>query len=284
MTIRALTVDAEGVGRLDRFLRKQFPQAPYGALMVAVRKGRVRVNKKKARFDTLLNVGDTVHTSLEDRSPKPQTIDSQLLSEICIFEDDNFWVCNKPADLSVHAGTRHKHYSLDVLLQNYSKEKDIARIRLVSRLDLRTTGVLVCAKNRHAAEAVRVALVNHCVEKTYFAVVQGTIQENATFNVTEPVVVEGKSMPAETHMTCVASGKHHALLKIRPITGRKRQIRHHCSHIGHTIVGENTKHPLLLHAHTWKMDVLGQNYQWVCVPPKAMLAYICQHVPTTLFQ
>lgn len=163
-----------------------------------------------------------------------------------IFEDDYFLAVNKPPGLLMHKSkiARDAKENLQDLLQQYYGEK----VFLVHRLDRKTSGVVLVAKNSKIAKNLSEQFVNHIPQKTYHAIVRGFI--------TEPVVNDrdleddrGISQKAETKFnplqtTCLKliSGKYSetrlTLVEAKPKTGRTHQIRKHLAQLRHYIVND----------------------------------------------
>lgn len=264
----------EGAGRLDRFLKKNIP-VHYGALMRAVRCGDVKVNGKRGRVDTVVGVGDSVDIygiSFEQDAPQHVTEkDAKFVKSLCIYQDDHLWVCQKPPGLAVQRGTATRR-SLDVLVRGVSAQKGDTPWRLVHRIDKRTSGVVVCAKNRKTAQELTELFRTQQVTKDYLALVEGRMYGEGVLQ--SPVGPQKDA--ACTRYRVVASARHHTLLRVQPITGRKRQIRQHLSSINHPIVGDgrDKKGPFLaLHALSLSFVWCGQRFMWMAPVPEAFRSF-----------
>lgn len=144
----------------------------------------------------------------------------------------------------------------------------------VHRLDRATSGVLLFAKTPEIASLIGQQFMVQAIEKTYFAIVRGYMP--ADILVDNPVKNENRvAYDAVTHFTCLAQSElplainryptsRYSFVKVQPKTGRWHQIRLHCSHLRHPIIGDkrhgDNKHNnflrgyleqdrLLLHAH-----------------------------------
>ncbi|MCY4413915.1 MAG: RluA family pseudouridine synthase [Alphaproteobacteria bacterium] len=274
---QSLQVCEEGAGRLDRFLSKHLNNLRYGALMRAVRKKLIRVNGKRAYVDTMLVVGDTVEVRFLPMLAKEEialtTKDIAFIESICIFEDNKVWVCNKPCGLAVQDGTSIER-SLDALLRAYSHHKGLSRIRLVHRIDRETSGVMVCAKNRESAECLRKEFASRSVQKTYHALVVGHVKRDGVIK--RALQCDGGLQDAVTRYEVIRSNEAASLLKIVPLTGRKRQIRRHLASIGHPIIGDQLflkgEKKLCLHASSLCFNLWG-GCTWTA-PMSAHLAHM----------
>jgi len=225
----------EGEGRLDRFLKKYF-SAPYGVLMRALRKGDVRVNGRRGSVDTYVRCGDIVETYGLSRSlPKIMAASSnyhEQLQAMCIYDGEDIWVGNKPSGLAVQSGPNIQE-SLDHWVRVYAESRGEPFWRLAHRLDRQTSGVIICAKNRRSAQEITALFRDQMVQKTYIAVVQGRVEHDGSID--QPI---GESASALTHYRVLMCSERYSVLSVRPMTGRKHQIRAHLSAIKHPIMGD----------------------------------------------
>jgi 23S rRNA pseudouridine955/2504/2580 synthase len=165
-----------------------------------------------------------------------------------LYEDENYFVFNKPPGLPVQGG-KGVGISLDSLLsQNYKP-----RPLLVHRLDKDTSGVMVTAKNKQSAAAIAVLfLQGSALKKRYHALCSGLAGQGG--KITEPLLIKGREQRAETLFTRLGvSGEisgiaeketdsvkiRFSLLELEPATGRMHQIRRHLAQIGHPILGDD---------------------------------------------
>ena len=184
---------------------------------------------------------------------------------LTLFEDDDILVINKPSGLLSLSGKNplnkdSVHYRL-----NHSRPG----IRLLHRLDLGTSGVMLLAKNKAANTALMHQFQQRAVEKIYLAVLDGIV-EQSEFSIDLPIargefpaqiVCENTGKPALTKVTVLAIDTLQQSTRVRltPLTGRTHQLRLHCKAFGHPILGcdiykqgqSEAKAPrLLLHAHS----------------------------------
>jgi len=118
---------------------------------------------------------------------------------------------------------------------------------VVHRLDRDTSGVVVLAKNAIAAAELSAAFRDRKVQKTYLAIVEGSIPDG---ELTNPIGVDPRRPRARkvrsdgqtAHTTITTLGREHCLSAIRavPHTGRTHQIRVHLAHHGAPILGDRT--------------------------------------------
>lgn len=178
----------------------------------------------------------------------PQTTEPAVNNQIkVLYEDDVIIAVDKPAPLPMHPCGRFNRNTLDYIInQVYVDEQ----IRILHRLDANTTGVVIMAKKKSAAQFIHPQFVNHQVDKTYLARVQGhpreeqfeceeSISSEASAAGSRKITVEGRS--AKTSFNVLQRFEDQtSLVECKPKTGRTNQIRIHLSHLGFPIIGDPT--------------------------------------------
>lgn len=187
-----------------------------------------------------VSAGDALTVRLRE-SGAPQTATSAESLRVT-YADDDILVVDKPAGLAVHPTHNHQGDTLANQVAAYLRETGKeAAFRAVGRLDKSTSGLVLCALNRHAA-----ALLPERYRKTYYALAEGEFTGCGTVDAPIYRPDPGKTLraagtagePAVTHWESLCAGQGMTFLRLRLETGRTHQIRVHMAHIGHPLAGD----------------------------------------------
>lgn len=246
--------DAEGGLRLDRFVAAHCPELSRTRVQELIGSGLVLLNGKAAKDSHKVRAGDRVAVVPQPRPPLQAEAESIPLN--ILYEDDDVIAIDKPAGMSVHAGAGNSHGTLvNALLgrgQTLSQTDDPVRPGIVHRLDKKTSGILLVAKNDFAHAKLAEAFRDRTIQKTYIALVQGILQEESgrielaiardpnrrTRMTAKRASLLPNSRPARTDWRALARIGSTTLLEIQLHTGRTHQIRVHFSAIKHPVVGD----------------------------------------------
>lgn len=264
--VQTLTVATEdGEQRLDRWLKRQFPQITQGLIEKACRKGDIRVDGGRAKASTRVLPGQSVRVPPlpegEAAPPTPKSkitlSDARMIQAAVIWRDQHIIALNKPPGLASQGGsgqgTRHVDGLTEALMFDY-KERPV----LVHRLDMDTSGVLLLARTPRVARRLAEAFRHREARKIYWAIVAGVPQPlkgTIRYGLLKSGSREGGEKmrcihPAEVDRTEGAKravtdfavlerlGSRAAWVALSPITGRTHQLRAHMAEIGHPILGD----------------------------------------------
>ena len=188
----------------------------------------------------ILYAGDRIEIRLPEDLSEIEPVDGM---PPILFEDDRLLAVDKPASMPVHPVKDHQLDTLANRVSAYQQSRGESYIfRALNRLDKDTSGIVLIAKDR-----ISYSLIKPTVEKVYFAVCEGIIEEAGTINETIALAPDSKIKrcvsadgdSAVTHYTPIKHGKTHTLCRVVIETGRTHQIRCHMSHIGHPLAGDD---------------------------------------------
>lgn len=250
LKVQFITIEPELEGqRIDNFLRTFLKGVPKSLIYRILRKGEIRVNKKRVKPEYKLLANDELRIP-PIRVSEPSELPSTKLDKVSslenhiLFEDEWIIVLNKPTGTAVHGGSGLSFGVIEALRALRPAQKFL---ELVHRLDRDTSGCLLIAKKRSALKSLHEQLRDKQVDKRYQALVSGNWPENR-FKVKAPLIKnilksgermvsvnEEEGKPSETRFRILNQYKDATLVEASPITGRTHQIRVHCLHAGHPI-------------------------------------------------
>lgn len=238
--------------RIDNFLRTKLKGVPKSLIYRLLRKGEIRVNKKRIKPEYKIQSGDLIRIApirVPEKGESAPASESllELLDRSVLFEDDRLLVINKPSGLAVHGGSGVALGLIEAIRQ---LRPSAHFLELVHRLDRDTSGCIMIAKKRSTLRLLHEALRQRQVEKIYQALVVGRWDSRQKF-VDAPLLrdelrsgerlvrVDQQGKPSYTGFTVLRRfGDVATLVEARPRTGRTHQIRVHAQFVGHPIVGD----------------------------------------------
>lgn len=276
-----IVIDQADDGKqVHKWLRLLLPGMPLSGIHKFIRIGRIKVNGKRAKRDTVLRQGDSVNLYMSDedytasRQDKREKFAGVRRDVEVYLETDEMLIVNKPLGVLVHAAEGAEYVStLQAQVEAYvyrARERSAGQAfspAPVHRLDRNTSGLVIFAKTSRAARELGAAFQEGRIVKTYFALVNGLVRKGGTILAAlardnDAVTrIDSTGKASATHYSPVEAAGGTTLLQIRLETGRTHQIRAHMAHIHHPLVGDvkygarrRGSEPFYLHAaHLSKM-------------------------------
>jgi 23S rRNA pseudouridine955/2504/2580 synthase len=247
------TVSQDEAGqRIDNFLLRHFKSVPRSRVYRILRKGEVRVNRKRVDAEYRLAAGDEVRlppVRVDDSSvpTRPSSSLIELIEKSILHQDARVLVINKPAGVAVHGGSGMSFGLIEALRASRPAEQ----LELVHRLDRDTSGCLIVARTRAALTSLHKLIREGGVSKTYLALVAGSWQLG-TKRIDAPLATDNRKA-GERHVKVAAAGKDSVsifkpvqffgplatLMQVDIPTGRTHQIRVHAAFAGHPLLGDD---------------------------------------------
>jgi 23S rRNA pseudouridine955/2504/2580 synthase len=252
-SVTQVTIDENYNGqRLDNYLIRILKGVPKSRIYRIIRKGEVRINKKRAKPEQRLETGDMVRIPpIQLATPQiPSLPKKGLTTDIekhIQYEDENLLILNKPSGIAVHGGSGVNFGVIELLRMS---RRDAKFLELVHRLDRDTSGCLLVAKKPSVLKQLHELLREGGVDKRYLALVKGhwpkkqvevsapllKYQTRAGERIVTINAEEGKTSLTEFHV--LQYFENCTLVEAIPHTGRTHQIRVHAAYMQHPIAGD----------------------------------------------
>ena len=308
--------------RLDKWINFHFNHVSKIMMEKLCRTGQIRVNSSRVKpnFKLIENQIIRIPNFIRKKNQKNDKFltkkKEQLFNKIkksIVYEDEYFFIFNKPFGLAVQGGSKLGPVHLDGILPFFS-ERDYPIPKLVHRLDKDTSGILVVAKTPKSASAFSKLMIERRIKKSYWALVNQSIKYktgilyspqkdesvqkkniiykynlnkdylNAKFYFLE---AEDKEM-VSTYKKLKVNNENVSLLNLFAVTGRKHQLRKQLAAIGYPIIGDNKytiksqlvtdngKEKLQLHARgiIFQNPISGKLINVKCPPPVHMKKFL----------
>ena len=270
--------------RFDRWFKNKILDIPQGLIEKIIRKNLIKVNGKKTKSSYRVQETDIVEIYNIDRIKQtkkniitqyiPTKTERDKYDDFIIEDNQNFVVINKPSGIAVQSGTKSFKNILDTLRN--TKYFDDTKPFIVHRLDKETSGILIVAKNREYAQLFTSLFRIRKIHKTYLAVVYGEVKKDIKVLEDNLVLYENDRkiiQKATSYLKVLKSSALYSLLELRPITGRKHQLRKQLYNIGNSIIGDDKYYVkksvnfvksknLMLHAYEIKFMINNVKYNF----------------------
>ena len=234
--------------RIDRWVRFKFGKIPQGLIEKYLRLGKIKLNKKKVKSSQKIKTKDNIdlfniefkETIVQKKIKFKPTKDIIKSNENQIIDNnENFIVLNKSSGISVQGGTKSKKNLVDI----FSKSEIFQGTKpySVHRLDKDTSGIFIMAKNRESAQLLTSLFRLRKVHKTYLAICHGELdKESGEWN-DDLIRYDGEKKiieKAKTLYKVLDKNSQASLVELKPITGRKHQLRKQLYELGQPIFGD----------------------------------------------
>ena len=234
--------------RIDRWTRIKIGKIPQGLIEKYLRSGKIKINKKKIKSSAKVKTNDIVsffnldfkETIVQKKikfEPSKDIIKSN--EDQIIDNNENFIVLNKSSGISVQGGTKSKKNLVDIFAKSeiFQGTKPYS----VHRLDKDTSGVFIMAKTRESAQLLTSLFRLRKVHKTYLAICHGElIKDSGEWN-DDLIRYDGEKKiieKAKTIFKVLDKNSEASLVELKPITGRKHQLRKQLYALGQPIFGD----------------------------------------------
>ena len=234
--------------RIDRWTRLKIGKIPQGLIEKYLRSGKIKINKKKIKSSSKVKTNDVVdffnldfkETIIQKKikfEPSREIIKSN--EDQIIDNNENFIVLNKSSGISVQGGTKSKKNLVDIFAKSeiFQGTKPYS----VHRLDKDTSGVFIMAKTREAAQLLTSLFRLRKVHKTYLAICHGELNKDSWEWNDDLIRYDGDKKiieKAKTIYKVLDKNSEASLVELKPITGRKHQLRKQLYALGQPIFGD----------------------------------------------
>ena len=273
--------------RIDRWIRLTLGKIPQGLIEKYLRAGKVKLNKKKVKSSQKIKTNDEVNLfnidfkeSIVQKKIKFEPSKDIIKSneDQIIDNNENFIVLNKSAGISVQGGTKSKKNLVDIFAKSeiFQNNKPFS----VHRLDKDTSGVFIMAKHRQSAQLLTSLFRLRKVHKTYLAICHGELEKNSgewnedltRYDNDKKIIEKAKTLYKVLDKNSICS-----LVEMKPITGRKHQLRKQLYAIGNPIYGDQKyklnnsdkaiNKNLMLHSYEIKFMINEKKYTYKALLP-----------------
>jgi 23S rRNA pseudouridine955/2504/2580 synthase len=273
--------------RIDRWIRFSVGKIPQGLIEKNLRAGRIKLNKKKVKSSHKVKTNDEINLFNIDFKesiiqkkikfiPSREVVKSN--ENQIIDNNENFIVLNKSSGISVQGGTKSKKNLVDIFAKSeiFKNTKPYS----VHRLDKDTSGVFIMAKTRESAQLLTSLFRLRKVHKTYLAICHGEIDRDSGEWNDDLIRYDGDKKIIEKSKTLykvIDKNFEASLVELKPITGRKHQLRKQLYAIGQPIFGDKkyklsnsnkgVNKNLMLHSYQIRFMINDVKYTYTALLP-----------------
>ncbi|MDA9643407.1 RNA pseudouridine synthase [Candidatus Pelagibacter sp.] len=273
--------------RIDRWFRNNLGNIPQGLIEKSLRSGKIKLNKKKIKSSQKVKTGDVIDIFNFDYKEsivqkKIKFVPSQEIikenEDLIIDNNDDFIVLNKNAGISVQGGTKSKKNLVDIFAKSeiFENTKPFS----VHRLDKDTSGVFIMAKHRESAQLLTSLFRLRKVHKTYLAICHGELNKDTgewnddltRYDNDKEITEKARTLYKVLDKNSICS-----LVEMKPITGRKHQLRKQLYAVGNPIYGDKKykfnnsdkaiNKNLMLHSYQIKFMINNKKYTYTALLP-----------------
>jgi len=273
--------------RIDRWIRNNLGNIPQGLIEKNLRNGKIKLNNKKTKSSQKVKTNDKIDLfnfdfkeTIVQKKIKFQPSDEIIKEneDLIIDNNDDFIVLNKSSGIAVQGGTKSKKNLVDIFAQSeiFQHTKPFS----VHRLDKDTSGVFIMAKHRESAQLLTSLFRLRKVHKTYLAICHGELPKSSgewnedltRYDNDKQIVEKAKTLYKVLDKNSICS-----LVEMKPITGRKHQLRKQLYAVGNPIYGDqkykfsNTDKAinknLMLHSYQIKFMINDKKYTYTALLP-----------------
>ena len=273
--------------RIDRWIRNNLGNIPQGLIEKNLRSGKIKINKKKVKSSHKVKTNDSIdlfnfnfqeNITQNKKKFEPSENIIKENEELIIDDNKDFIVLNKRSGISVQGGTKSKKNLIDI----FAKSKIFQNTKpfSVHRLDKDTSGVFIMAKHRESAQLLTSLFRLRKVYKTYLAICHGELEKNSgewcedlTRYDNDKKIIE----KAHTIYKVLDKNSICSLVEMKPITGRKHQLRKQLFSVGNPIYGDQKykynytdkaiNKNLMLHSYQIKFMIDKKKYTYTALLP-----------------
>tara|TARA_B100000767_G_scaffold140509_1_gene132777 strand:+ start:1 stop:915 length:915 start_codon:yes stop_codon:yes gene_type:complete len=273
--------------RIDRWIRNNLGNIPQSLIEKSLRSGKIKLNNTKVKSAQKVKTNDIIElfnfnyteTIVQKKIkflPSEEVIKEN--EDLIIDNNNDFIVLNKSAGISVQGGTKSKKNLVDIFAKSeiFQNTKPFS----VHRLDKDTSGVFIMAKNRETAQLLTSLFRLRKVHKTYLAICHGELQKNTgewnddltRYENDKPIIEKARTTYKVLDKNSICS-----LVEMKPITGRKHQLRKQLYSVDCPIYGDqkykfsNTDKAinknLMLHSYQIKFMIKDKKYTYTALLP-----------------